>query len=205
MNIKLNLKPASRLMQSEIVLIDNDRHEAGVITQVFLHPFNGGLLGFALQLENHSSPLLITVRYFLFTDPPFENEQAAVLTDSFTGVEEFGDGATTYQDILGAEIITDGGQFCGQVEEVYFDEERLQTVYQVKKSGLRGWFSRTFFVVGSDCNFYSHRHRRLRLSPDAQRFKSLAAAAECLSFTNTASFFDTPYPPPFPSAKQSRP
>ena len=168
-------------MQREIVLIKDAIHTIGVITQVYLRPSQGALSGFALQVKNTSDAKLIAIHYLLFTETPFEDEPGAALTDSFLEIEGFDEGVTTYQDFLGADIVTQAGKFCGQIQEVYFEEESLQTVYQVKRPGLWGHLGRRFFILGSEGDFYSHRYRRLIFSAEAPHYASLQLAAEQLA------------------------
>lgn len=176
------------LLRKRMILINEQTHSLGVLSQVFLDPANGVLLGFAIRLEGKSKPLLVAINYLLFTENASMHNQIAALTDAFSVVEEFEEGATTYQDFLGADIVTEGGKLCGQIKEVFFDEECLRTVYQVKASGWRGLFGKPFFIRGGDGDFYSYRRRRLILSFAATRFKSLAAAGEGLQSSAADSF-----------------
>lgn len=180
MEMKPNLKNARHLIAREIVLIEDAVHTLEVITQVYLRPSQGDLVGFALHAANKSVSKLIAIRYLLFTETPFANEQATALTDSFGEVEEFEEGVTTYQDFLGADVVTEAGKLCGRIEEVYFEEESMQTIYKVKRPGLKGVFGRKFYLVGKDCAFYSHRYRRLIPSAEAVQYNSLLIAAKQL-------------------------
>ncbi len=180
MEMKPILKNVRQLLQRKIILVDAIPRTLGVISQVFLHPPKGKLLGTAIRMKNETTPLLVALNYLLFPDLQTENEQVTVFSDSFSVVEEFETGVTTYQDFLGAEIVTDKGKLCGRIKEVYFREDNLQTVYEVKRPGLQGFIHLSYFIVGGTSDYYSHRHRRLILPVGTPRFKSLGAAIEGL-------------------------
>jgi hypothetical protein len=171
------LKSVRQLLLRKVVLTQAATPRPGLISQVFLHPSEGTLLGLEIQIENEAVPLLIALKYLLFINSPSGKEPLAALADSFVFVDEFQDGATTYQDFLNADIVTGEGKLCGQVQDVYFDEESLRTVYEVRMPGLRGLFRKEYFIVGSNSDFYSHKHRRLILPSATPRFDSLTAVA----------------------------
>lgn len=165
------LKNMRHLLQRKIILINEMTAQSGVVSQVYLHPTKGTLLGLAVCLETARTPLFVVVRYLLCSELQPETTQSAVLTDSYSVVEEFDEGVTTYQDFLGAEVVTEEGMLCGQVKEVYFREDNLQTVYQVKRPGLQGIVRPSSFVQGREGKYYSYRQRRLVVSPDLPHFK----------------------------------
>ncbi|MFN7931571.1 MAG: hypothetical protein U0Y68_27300 [Blastocatellia bacterium] len=178
MKTKLVLPCIRHFMRKRVVLLDDEVHLTGKISQVFLHPTKGRVLGFAVHVAGQPIPMLIAFKYLLCTQAAPVADQVAALTDAFSIVEEFGIGATTYQDLLGARVLTEDGRHCGQIEEIYFGEEGLQTIYQVRKTGWRGLFRKFYFIHGNDGHFYSYCHRRLIFACGATRFKSLAAAVE---------------------------
>lgn len=178
------------LLRKKVILADGVMRQSGFISQIFLHPSKGKLRGFELRLEGKAVPLLVAINYLLFNATPAGNEQIAGLTDSFTLVEAFEDGATTYQEFLDTEIITDDGNRCGRVKEVYFGREGLQTVYQIMAAGWRGLFRKSYFIKGSKNNYYSYRHRRLVLPVETPRFSSLTAVQEYLQLSPAITFLD---------------
>jgi sporulation protein YlmC with PRC-barrel domain len=187
MSQKANLKNARHLLQQEIVLIEDEAHTIGTVTDIFLHPARGTLGGVTLRLADSTTPVQVAVQYLLFMEMPFANERAAALTNAFTRVADFGAEAIPMQDFLGAEIVTDEGQFGGQVQEVYFDEESLQTIYHIKRPGWRGFLGGKYFIAGSDGDFYSKRYQRLILPSATPHFKSLSAAADRLLSASNVS------------------
>lgn len=178
------------LLRKKIILTDGVMQQSGFISQIFLHPSKGKLLGFELRLEGKAIPMLIAINYLLFNATPSGHDQVAGLTDSFTLVEAFEDGATTYQEFLDTEVITDDGNRCGRIKEVYFGQEGLQTVYQVRASGWRGLFRQSYFINGSKSHYYSYKHRRLVLLVETPRFSSLTAVQKYLQLYPAITFPD---------------
>lgn len=178
------------LLRKKIILADRGMRQSGFISQIFLHPSKGKLLGFELRLEGKAMPLLVAINYLLFNATPSGNDQIAGLTDSFTLVEAFEDCATTYQAFLETEVVADNGAFCGRIKNVYFGEEGLQTVYEVKASGWRGLFRQSYFINGSKNHYYSYKYRRLVLLVETPRFSSLTAVQEYLQLSPTITFLD---------------
>lgn len=187
MSQQANLKNARHLLQREITLIEDAAHTIGTVINVFLHPACGTLGGVTLRLPDSITPVQIAFQYLLFMETPFAKERAAALTNAFTRVADFGVDAISIHDFLGAEIVTDEGQFGGQVHEVYFDEESLQTIYQIKRPGWRGFLGGKYFIAGSDGDFYSKRYQRLILPSAIPHFESLSAAADRLLPTSNVS------------------
>lgn len=197
------LKNMRHLLQQKIILMDETTRQVGEVSQFYLHPTKGILLGVAIRLETDPTPLLVALRYLLCSDLQPETEQVAVLTDSFSMVEEFEAGVTTYQDFLGAEIVTDEGRLCGRIKEVYFREDNLQTIYQVKRPGLFGFLRPSYFVLGSEGDYYSHRRRRLILPHGMPQFDSLAGMAEYLPPAPAPTLVGlTPYSQNLPNTRQ---
>lgn len=181
---------ARHLLRKKVILINDIKRQIGVISQIYLNPSKGKLLGFELRLEGKSIPLLVAINYFLFNATQSGDDKFAGLTDSFTLVEGFEDGATTCQAFLETEVVSENGDFCGRIKDVYFGEECLQTVYQVGASGWRGLFRQSYFINGSKSHFYSAKHRRLVLLVTPPRFSSLTAVQKYSQLSPALTFPD---------------
>lgn len=105
MNTTPTLLNVRHLLRKKIILIGGVIRQPGEITQIFLHPAKGKLLGFELRIEDQATPLLVAIDYLLLSPIPSGPEQVAGLSDSFSLVDEFENGATTYQEFLETEVL----------------------------------------------------------------------------------------------------
>lgn len=140
-------------------------------------------MGFELRTETCAAPLRVAIDYLLLNPASSGEEQIVGLSDSFSFVEAFVSGATSYQEFGDTEVVTEAGDFCGRIKEVYFEEEGLQTIYQIKVTGWRGIFRKSYFIKGNRSNYYSPQYHRLVLPVETPHFSSLTAVAEYLQLS----------------------
>ncbi|MBS1808342.1 MAG: hypothetical protein JST84_09135 [Acidobacteria bacterium] len=186
MHTHLASQKLGNILQKRVFFSDGLEQQQGTIEEAYLHPTRGELLGFIIKPENKTAPLLLAINQLLLLKPVNTESQLAALSHIISLVEELGDGVMPYQEFLTAEVITEDGQYCGCIAEVYFCQEGLRTIYQLKTPGLRGLFSKPQFVEGSHSDFYSRRYHRLILAAGAPRFASLTEAVEGLQQTALA-------------------
>ncbi len=158
------------------------RQPVGVVTDAVVHPTDGVVLGLVVTDVERKEWVLRASDCFVYR----EQRLVLVTPDAWDEMQEmppsFPGSARVHENLLGIEVVTQGGKSLGRVVEVYATEGELRTIYRVATSRLRLFVRGGFFVPGDLPLAWLEKGARLIVPADTMERETFSSLEDALKF-----------------------
>ncbi|HKX32776.1 MAG TPA: hypothetical protein VJ302_34130 [Blastocatellia bacterium] len=122
-----------QLKKMSVTLFETGRR-IGQAVDAVIHPTGGMILGLIVQTDDRLLRAVAAADFFIFNQPSVVVISEEALFDPFRSAEKLAGGLSVCRDIVGSGLVTDQGQYLGDVREVLMVEGRLRPVYRIAES-----------------------------------------------------------------------
>jgi sporulation protein YlmC with PRC-barrel domain len=153
----------SRLRRMTIFALDTGQ-KLGNVMDAIVCLARGQLLGIVLRTPE-GNDLALSTRDFIISNGFIFGEDAALCEIEMLRTKH-GSDVCNCTELLGATVVTNGGDWVGRIVEIHISVERARMVYRVVKSQFRAILGGGFFMPGNASRAYSRAQARMIVPED---------------------------------------
>ncbi len=94
--------------------------------------------------------------------------------------QELTGGFRAVDEMIGSNVVTEGGVLLGRITDVYIRVDKPQAVYRIAESKIQKFFGRGFFLAGDAARSFAPDGARMIVPSDTEERYATSSLAEAL-------------------------